>query len=126
MFTFQEFSDFVESLTPTIRETVGKYIGKVHVDYKADDSPVTLADKEIERYIVSRIESLFKVIAIGRGLFGKGVQDTPGRLGIVARIGRQGRKIGPVRLRSIGRSGAFGTTGLSGIRSFTAGRTDRL
>lgn len=59
MFTFQEFSDFVESLTPTIRETVGKYIGKVHVDYKADDSPVTLADKEIERYIVSRIESRF-------------------------------------------------------------------
>lgn len=59
MFTFQEFSDFIESLTPTIRETVGKYIGKVHVDYKADDSPVTLADKEIERYIVSRIESRF-------------------------------------------------------------------
>lgn len=59
MFTFQEFSDFVESLTPAIRETVGKYIGKVHVDYKADDSPVTLADKEIERYIVSQIESRF-------------------------------------------------------------------
>lgn len=59
MFTFQEFSDFVQSLTPTIRETVHKYIGQVHVDYKADDSPVTLADKEIERYIVSRIEARF-------------------------------------------------------------------
>lgn len=59
MFTFQEFSDFVQSLTPAIRETVNKYIGKVHVDYKADDSPVTLADKEIERYIVSQIESRF-------------------------------------------------------------------
>lgn len=59
MLTFQEFSDFVQSLTPAIRETVGKYIGKVRVDYKADDSPVTLADKEIERYIVSQIESRF-------------------------------------------------------------------
>lgn len=59
MFTFQEFSDFVQSLTPAIRETVNKYIGKVHVDYKADDSPVTLADKEIERYIVSQIENRF-------------------------------------------------------------------
>lgn len=59
MFTFQEFSGFVQSLTPAIRETVGKYIGKVHVDYKADDSPVTLADKEIEKYIVSQIESRF-------------------------------------------------------------------
>lgn len=59
MFTFQEFTDFVQSLTPTIRETVGKYIGKVHVDYKADDSPVTLADKEIERYIVTQIEARF-------------------------------------------------------------------
>lgn len=59
MFTFQEFSDFVQSLTPAIRETVGKYIGQVHVDYKADDSPVTLADKEIERYIVSQIEARF-------------------------------------------------------------------
>lgn len=59
MFTFQAFSDFVQSLTPAIRETVNKYIGKVHVDYKADDSPVTLADKEIEKYIVSQIESRF-------------------------------------------------------------------
>lgn len=59
MFTFQEFSDFVQSLTPAIRETVNKYIGKVHVDYKADDSPVTLADQEIERYIVSQIENRF-------------------------------------------------------------------
>lgn len=59
MFTFQEFSDFVQSLTPAIRETIHKYIGQVHVDYKADDSPVTLADKEIEKYIVSRIESRF-------------------------------------------------------------------
>lgn len=59
MFTFEEFSNFTESLTPTIREIVDKYIGTVHVDYKADDSPVTLADKEIERYIVSRIETQF-------------------------------------------------------------------
>lgn len=59
MFTFEEFSDFVHSLTPTIRATVDKYIGRVHVDYKADDSPVTRADKEIERYIVSLIESRF-------------------------------------------------------------------
>ena len=59
MFTFQEFSDFVQSLTPAIRETVNKYIGKVHVDYKADDSPVTLADQEIERYIVSQIGNRF-------------------------------------------------------------------
>lgn len=59
MLTFREFSDFTESLTPVIRETVGKYIGTVHVDYKADDSPVTLADKEIERYIVSQIEARF-------------------------------------------------------------------
>lgn len=59
MFTFEVFSDFVKSLTPTIQETVNKYIGTVHVDYKADDSPVTLADKEIERYIVSRIEARF-------------------------------------------------------------------
>ena len=83
----------------------------------------------LHRGFVARIEGLFEVIAIGRGLFGKGVQDTPGRLGIVARIGRQGRKIDPVRLRSIGRPGTSGTTGfpgLSGIRPFTAGRTDRL
>lgn len=59
MLTLQEFLDFVQSLTPSIREIVGKYIGKVHVDYKADDSPVTLADKEIEHYIVSQIESRF-------------------------------------------------------------------
>lgn len=59
MFTFEEFSNFVHSLTPAIRETVSKYIGKVHVDYKADDSPVTLADKEIERYIVAQIENRF-------------------------------------------------------------------
>lgn len=59
MFTFQEFSDFVQSLTPAIRETVHKYIGRVHVDYKADDSPVTQADREIEQYIVAQIESRF-------------------------------------------------------------------
>lgn len=59
MCTFQEFSDFVQSLTPTIREIVHKYIGQVHVDYKADDSPVTQADKEIEQYIVSQIEARF-------------------------------------------------------------------
>ncbi|WP_297625652.1 inositol monophosphatase family protein [uncultured Rikenella sp.] len=59
MFTFEEFSDFVRSLTPTIRETVGKYIGHVRVEYKSDRSPVTLADKEIEQYIVSQIETRF-------------------------------------------------------------------
>lgn len=59
MFTFEEFSDFVRSLTPTIRETVEKYIGHVRVEYKSDHSPVTLADKEIERYIVSQIEARF-------------------------------------------------------------------
>lgn len=59
MFTFQEFSDFAQTLRPGIRERVDKYIGRVHVDYKADDSPVTLADKEIEAYIVAQIESQF-------------------------------------------------------------------
>ncbi|WP_298061560.1 inositol monophosphatase family protein [uncultured Rikenella sp.] len=59
MFTFQEFSEFVRSLTPAIRETVHQYIGRVHVDYKADDSPVTQADREIEQYIVAQIESRF-------------------------------------------------------------------
>lgn len=59
MFTFNEFSDFVVSLKPTIRATVQKYINKVAVDYKADNSPVTLADKEIEAYIVGEIEKKF-------------------------------------------------------------------
>lgn len=59
MFTFQEFTDFAHSLTPTIRETVDKYLGRVRVDYKPDNSPVTLADKEIEQYIVARIEARF-------------------------------------------------------------------
>ena len=57
MFTFQEFSDFVQSLTPTIRTIIDKYIGQVQVDYKADHSPVTQADREIEQYIVSQIEA---------------------------------------------------------------------
>lgn len=59
MFTFEEFTEFVQGLTPTIRETVDRYVGGVQVDYKADDSPVTLADKEIEQYIVGRIEARF-------------------------------------------------------------------
>lgn len=59
MFTFQEFSDFVQSLTPTIRTIIDHYIGQVQVDYKADHSPVTRADREIEQYIVSQIEAHF-------------------------------------------------------------------
>lgn len=59
MFTFEEFTEFARGLTPTIRATVDRYIGHVRVDYKADDSPVTLADREIEQYIVAQIEARF-------------------------------------------------------------------
>ncbi|MDE6500327.1 MAG: hypothetical protein K2K83_06455 [Rikenella sp.] len=59
MFSFQEFTEFVQGLTPTIREVVDRYVGHVEVDYKADDSPVTRADREIEQYIVARIEARF-------------------------------------------------------------------
>ncbi|MDE5943962.1 MAG: hypothetical protein K2G93_00020 [Rikenella sp.] len=59
MLTFQEFTEFVQGLTPTIREVVDRYVGHVEVDYKADDSPVTRADREIEQYIVARIEARF-------------------------------------------------------------------
>lgn len=59
MFSFEEFTSFVQTLTPAIGETVRRYIGHVQVDYKADDSPVTRADREIEQYIVGRIEKRF-------------------------------------------------------------------
>lgn len=59
MLTFEKFIQFTESLTPAIQAIINKYIGQVAVDYKADNSPVTLADKEIEQYIVTRIESEF-------------------------------------------------------------------
>lgn len=59
MFTFKEFSDFVESMTPTIRAIVDKYIGVVDVEYKGDNSPVTKADREIEQYMVAQISARF-------------------------------------------------------------------
>lgn len=64
MFSFEEFTAFVQELAPAIGETVRRYIGHVRVDYKADDSPVTRADREIEQHIVARIEVRFPGSAI--------------------------------------------------------------
>lgn len=59
MFSFETFTAFVESLRPVIQVTMGKYLGKATVDYKADNSPVTMADREIEAYIVEQIGNHF-------------------------------------------------------------------
>lgn len=59
MFTFEEFTDFVEGLRPAIRSTVDRYIGVVSVEYKGDNSPVTMADREIEKLIVEKIQARF-------------------------------------------------------------------
>lgn len=59
MFSFQEFTAFVQSLTPAIGATVRRHIGRVRTEYKADDSPVTCADREIEQHIVGAIEKHF-------------------------------------------------------------------
>lgn len=56
---FNEFSDFVESMLPEIKSIVDKYINHVSIDYKADNSPVTKADKEIEQYMTARIQATF-------------------------------------------------------------------
>ncbi len=57
--TFRQFSDFVQALRPEIQSIIQQYIGRVAVDYKADNSPVTQADREIEALITSRIERQF-------------------------------------------------------------------
>ncbi len=57
--TFEQFNAFAASLTPRIREVIHQYVGVATVDYKADDSPVTIADREVEAYIVDRIEETF-------------------------------------------------------------------
>lgn len=59
MFSFEEFTQFVEDLRPAIKATVDRYLGVVSVEYKGDNSPVTLADREIEKYIVAQIEERF-------------------------------------------------------------------
>ena len=62
--TFGEFTAFAESLREEIAGIVDRYAGSVEVEYKPDDSPVTLADREIESYISSRIKAAFPTHAI--------------------------------------------------------------
>lgn len=62
--TFDQFTLFTESTLPVISEIVDKYINAVDVEYKSDNSPVTLADREIERHIVGRIRESFPGHAI--------------------------------------------------------------
>ncbi len=78
MMTFQEFTAFVESLTPAIRQIVDRHINTVAVDYKADDSPVTLADKEIEAYLADQIMTRFpdsRIVGEESGNHGTGATE---------------------------------------------------
>lgn len=59
MLTFEQFTDFVQELRPHLQAIVRRHIARTVVDYKADDSPVTQADREIEALIVGRIERTF-------------------------------------------------------------------
>jgi myo-inositol-1(or 4)-monophosphatase len=63
--SLQNFYDFaVETAWQAGRLTLGYYQTGLRPDFKADDSPVTLADKEAEQFIRSRIESRFPDHAI--------------------------------------------------------------
>ena len=55
--------------------------------------------QRLHRRSIPLAERPFKPRTVPRRLFGKRVQDVPRRLGIVPGIGRQGRKVNPVRRR---------------------------
>jgi len=56
---FDEFTGFVESMLTDIDRIVDKYVNGVDVEYKSDNSPVTMADREIEACMVDRIKNRF-------------------------------------------------------------------
>ena len=75
--SLQTFYDFaVETAWQAGRLTLGYYQTGLRADFKADDSPVTIADKEAEKLICSRIEARFP----GHAVVGEeyGVADTAG------------------------------------------------
>lgn len=72
----QVYNFAVETAWQAGRLTLGYYQTGLRPDFKADDSPVTLADKEAERFIRSRIEARFPDHAIVGEEFG--VAETEG------------------------------------------------
>ena len=57
---FQRFHTFVRSQCPAIREIILQhYHNDVEVDYKADETPVTVADRETEKLLRSEIRGQF-------------------------------------------------------------------
>lgn len=53
--TFSDFRAFVSELLPTVRAIALRHYDSVEVEYKADQSPVTVADREIETYMSEQI-----------------------------------------------------------------------
>jgi len=72
----QDLFDFtVETAFLAGRQTLGHYQAGVHVDKKADNSPVTIADRNAEQLIRSRIEKRYPTHAILGEEFGESTSE---------------------------------------------------
>ena len=72
----KEMNPFIKEITKHTSQIIKQYYRKeIVVDYKADHSPVTIADKKVEEYIVQRITKKFpdhKILGEESGMINAG------------------------------------------------------
>ncbi|MFT5506114.1 MAG: inositol-phosphate phosphatase/L-galactose 1-phosphate phosphatase/histidinol-phosphatase [Gammaproteobacteria bacterium] len=67
-YSFQELSEFIDHLTKVSREVIAQYFRHpFNIDAKADETPVTIADRETERRLRQLINDRFP----DHGIFGE-------------------------------------------------------
>lgn len=67
---FEEFKNFIDKVKPEIEAIAARHVNQVTVEYKSDKSPVTQADREIEKYLEACITEYFPTHAIVGEEFG--------------------------------------------------------